>query len=88
MRTAGIYVDEQNNGGRWELAQALRWATVGQVFKSERGKLSTWVDCSSGFRGCGFTGGKSEVVLQLLVHQYAPMRWPEHGEMQLLPVRC
>ena len=33
MRNAGVYKDEKNDGGRWELAQALRCAVKGEIFK-------------------------------------------------------
>ncbi len=39
MRTTGIYRDEKKDGGRWQLAQALRWVAFGDIFKK---KQRTW----------------------------------------------
>lgn len=81
MRTAGIYKDEQEDGGRWELFQALRWASIGEIFSREEGK---WIPCPSGFGGFGFTGGQPETVLDFLLNRYGVSRWPVHGKM----LRC
>ena len=35
MRGAGIYKDLIEDGGRWELKQALRWAITGQAYKDD-----------------------------------------------------
>ncbi len=43
MRNAGIYTDENNDGGRWELAQALRCAVKGEIFKD--GSWVSWRQC-------------------------------------------
>jgi hypothetical protein len=40
MRNAGVYTDEKNDGGRWELAQALRCAVKGEIFKD--GNWISW----------------------------------------------
>ncbi len=78
MRNAGIYKDDAKDGCRWELAQALRWAATGQVFKERLG----WVACCSGFGGFGFTGGQSDILLDFLLNRYAAnVRWPQHGKI-------
>lgn len=78
MRTAGIYKDEQGDGGRWELFQALRWASIGEIFSREEGK---YIPCPSGFGGFGFAGGRPETVLDFLLNRYGVSRWPVHGKM-------
>jgi len=78
MRTAGIYRDEKKDGGRWQLAQALRWAAVGDIFNK---KQRMWLPCPSGFAGFGFTGGRPDTVLQFLLTKYAAARWPLHGNV-------
>ena len=80
MRSSGVYSDEKGDGGRWELAQALRWAVMGEIFNAAEG---TW-NRSSRFGGFGLKGGDNRVVLKVLLDEYAPMHWRAHGKMRSL----
>lgn len=82
IRLAGIYSDDARDGGVWELAQAVRWAVLGQVFaEGTDGCDGTWSSCTSGFKGFGFYGGKAHIVLKYLLEKYAVVRWPEAGDI-------
>jgi hypothetical protein len=72
MRCAGIYKDSREDGGQWELKQALRWAITGEFYKD-----GEWVQTQ--FGGFGFKGNSVRHVLDALLKRYAPMRWPDHG---------
>ena len=72
MREAGVYAVAEQGGGRWELAQALRWTLLGEIY-SHRGWRQTE------FGGFGFYGLNPELVLETLLKQYAPMHWPQQG---------
>ena len=72
MRGAGIYKDLIEDGGRWELKQALRWAITGQVYKN-----GEWLQTQ--FGGFGFRGGQTDQVIGALLKPYAPIHWPDHG---------
>ncbi len=80
MRKAGVYLDAKGDGGRWELAQALRWAVKGEFCAEVTEGGLRWTR-DKDFGGFGMMGGYgSWIVLDRLLNEYAPKHWPKLGD--------
>lgn len=79
MRNAGVYSDVKGDGGRWELAQALRWAVKGDFCAEVKEGGWRWIR-DPDFGGFGLMGGYGScIVLDHLLNNYARKHWTKLG---------